>query len=356
MITATGSPGTMASYPLSVPFDISTTGAFVLGVVIGDVSRMSIPRGLNYSPVDGSLYVFGDQGSGAQRVKRFCPTPDPDITEYIFANAGAFTISGNNHGTPWFNLAGDRVYFTRTTSWETWQYSMSTPGDMSTIAFELTHDWSFSSGTQRGIALNPDRSKFYKIRRTSGGADSFVSADPFSVTEVGDVSGGNPYTLTGLSGLGAIGTPTNPFSFVIAANNLDIFVQSSDVGDRAIYHYLMSVAGDAGTATSQGQALDVSSEFDTNLFGIIYTPDGSKLFVVGTNASAVIIAQYDLSTAYDVNTAVYSGKQITVTPASTTLLGLFVWANPAGGFQLNLTYPTGSSNASAWSFDRYDAP
>ena len=355
IITGTGSPGNLGSWPLSVAFDISTTGAFVLGVSIGDVPTMSIPRGLNYRPTDGALYVFGDQGVGGQRVKLFCPTPDPDITDYSFATAGTFTISGNNHLTPIFNIAGDRVYFSRSTSVETWQYNMSTPGDMSTISFELTHSWG-TTQFQRGLTLNKDRSKCYKIR-TGGGGDFFVSADPFSVTEMGNVAGGNPYTMTGVSALAPIATPVSPVSFVVTPDDLNLFVQSADVGDRAIYHYLMSVAGDAGTATFQAQALDVSTEFDTNLFTIVYTPDGSKLFVVGTNSGAVIIAQYDMNTAYDVNTAVYSGKQITVTPGSTVLLGLFVWANPSGGFQFNLTYPTGgASNGSAWSFDRYDAP
>lgn len=358
IITGTGSPGFLGSWPLSVAFDISTTGAFVLGVNIGDAAAMSIPRGLNYSPVDGSLYVFGDQGSGQQKVKRFCPTPDPDITEYSFATAGTFTIAGNNHNTPYFNLPGTRVYFNRTTSWETWQYSMSTPGDMSTIAFELTHQWGFNTQFQRAISFSPDRTKFYKIRRSSSSDDFFISADPFSVLEAGEVAGGNPEILTGVSAQAGVGAnPVTPIALVVAANNLDMFVMSADVGDRAIYHHQMSIAGDAGTATSQGQALDVSSEFDTNLFSIVYTPDGSKLFVVGTDSGAVIIAQYDLSAAYDVNTAVYSGKQITVTPASTVILGLFVWDNPSGGFQFNLTYPTGgASNGSAWSFDRYDAP
>ncbi len=357
MIAMLGNPGTLASYALSVPFDISTAGPFTLGPAIGDVSTMSIPRGLNYRPTDGALYVFGDQGVSGQRVKLFCPTPDPDITEYSFTSTGTFTIAGNNHNTPYFNLPGTRVYFNRTTSVETWQYSMSTPGDMSTIAFELTHLWG-TTQFQRAISFSPDRTKFYKIRRSSASDDFFLSADPFSVLEAGDVSGGNPYTLTGVSSQAGVGpTPVTPTAFVVAANNLDMFVMSADVGDRAIYHNQMSIAGDAGTATPQGQALDVSSEFDTNLFSIVYSPDGSKLFVVGTDSGATIIAQYDLGTAYDVNTASYSGKQITVTPLSTVILGLFVWANPSGGFQLNLTWPVGgASNGSAWAFDQYDAP
>ncbi len=309
---------------------------------------------LRFRPGDGLFMGFAVRCIGTEAVDDV-PAPDADITDYSFATAGTFTIAGNNHLTPIFNIAGDRVYFSRSTSVETWQYSMSTPGDMSTIAFELTHGWG-TTQFQRGLTLNKDRSKAYKIR-TGGGGDFFVSADPFSVTEMGDVSGGNPYTMTGVSALAGIATPVSPVSFVVTPDDLNLFVQSADVGDRAIYHYLMSIAGDAGTATFQAQALDVSSEFDTNLFTIVYTPDGSKLFVVGTDSGATIIAQYDLGTAYDVNTAVYSGKQITVTPGSTVLLGLFVWDDPAGGFQFNLVYPTGgASNGAAWSFDRYDAP
>jgi hypothetical protein len=90
---------------------------------------------------------------------------------------------------------------------------------------------------------------------------------------------------------------------------------------------------------------------------MIYTPDGSKLFVLGDDGGTLKVAQYDLSIAYDVNTAVYSGKQITVTPLSQTLLSMFVWANPAGGFKLYLTWPNGgASNGSAWRYDLYDAP
>lgn len=285
------------------------------------------------------------------------PALDPDIDAYTLTTADIpFTISGNNHLTPIFNIAGDRVYFSRSTSVETWQYSMSPAGDLSSLSFELTHGWG-TTQFQRGMTLNKDRSKAYKIRTQSSTADFFVSADPFSVTEMGDVSGGNPYTMTGVSALSPIGTPTSPVSFVVTPDDLNLFVQSIDPGDRAIYHYLMSVAGDAGTATFQAQALDASSEFATRLLGIIYTPDGSKLFVLGDDGGTLRVAQYDLSTAYDVNTAVYSGIRITVTPLSEVLLSLFVWANPSGGFKLYLTWPTGgASNGSAWRYDLYDAP
>jgi hypothetical protein len=313
---------------------------------------------LTFRPGDGLFTGFAIRCLSIDAVDDI-PAPDPDIDAYTLTTADIpFTIAGNNHLTPIFNIAGDRVYFSRTTSWETWQYSMSTPGNLASLSFELTHQWGVNTQFQRGMTLNKDRSKAYKIRTVSSSGDQFISADPFSVTELGEVAGGNPEVLTGVSGLSvAIGTPTSPVSFVVTPDDLNLFVQSIDPGDRAIYHYQMSVAGDAGTATSQGQALDASSEFATRLLGIIYTPDGSKLFVLGDDGGTLRVAQYDLSTAYDVNTAVYSGIRITVTPLSETLLSLFVWANPSGGFKLYLTWPTGgASNGSAWRYDLYDAP
>jgi len=342
------------------PFGLGIDGDF--RKALGNFLGLSDTEILAHSVDDMWKHYLDDQGlvNAAEPFSfDLAASGDPDITSYSLTTAaGAFTISGNNHNTPYFNVAGTRAYFNRTSSWETWQYSLSTPGDLSTLSFELTHDWSAPTQLQRAISLPPANDKFYRIRRSGGSGDIFVSADPFANDEVGDVSGGNPYTLTGVSGfLGGIASPVTPTAFVVAPNNLDMYAMSADVGDRAIYHHQMSVLGDADTSTDQGQALDVSTEFDTNLFCIIYSPDGSKLFVVGTHSAAVIVAQYDLSTAYDVNTGVYSGKQITVTPASTVLLGLFVWANPDSTFRLVLTYPLGgASNGSAWRYDQYDTP
>lgn len=317
------------------------------------------------SPLDNYLldttnldeYLLED---GSPDVYLLEDAPDPDIDAYTLTTPNIpFTIAGNNHLTPWFNLAGDRCYFSRSTSVETWQYSMSPPGNMASITtgFELTHNWG-TTQFQRGMAFTPDRAKVYKIRTDSGGGDRFISADPFSVTEMGDVAGGNPYTLTGVSALSAgITPPTSPVSFVVMPDNLNIFVQSADVGDVTIYHYLMSIAGDANTAVFQASALDASSEFATRLLGIIYSPAGNKLFVLGDDGGTLRVAQYDMSVAFNINTAVYSGKRITVTPLSQTLLSLFVWKNPAGGFKLYLTWPTGgASNGASWRYDLYDAP
>jgi len=350
----------LVSWNLPTPFDISTATNFQTGPEV-PAANLGIPRGLAARSDNTDLSVQGDQNQRRIAWLRVPPPPlllDPDIDEYTLTAADInFTIAGNNHLTPWFNIAGDRVYFSRSTSWETWQYSMSPPGNLASTNFELTHQWGFNTQFQRGMAFTPDRSKVYKIRRSSSSDDFFISADPFSVTEMGEVAGGNPEVLTGVSAQGGVGsTPVTPNSFVVTPDNLNIFVQSADIADRAIYHHQMSIAGDAGTAVFQGQVIDASSEFATQLFGIIYSPSGDKLFVLGDDGGTVRIAQYDLNPVFDVTTAVFSGKQITVTPLNNTLLSLFVWANPLtpGDFNLYLTWPTGgASNGSSWQYDLY---
>jgi len=348
----------LVSWDLPTRFDISTATNFQTGPEV-PAANLGIPRGLAARSDNTDLSVQGDQNQ--KRIAWFrLPLPpltlDPDIDEYTLTTPDInFTIAGNNHLTPWFNIAGDRVYFSRSTSVETWQYKMSPPGNLASITsgFELTHGWG-TTQFQRGMAFTPNRAKVYKIRTASSSADSFISADPFSSEEMGEVAGGNPFTMTGVSALAGIGTPVSPLAFVVTPDNLNIFVQSQDVGDRAIYHYLMSVAGDAGTAVFQGQVIDASSEFATQLKGIIYSPSGDKLFILGDDGGTLRIAQYDLNPVFDVTTAVFSGKQITVTPLSQTLLSLFVWKNPAGGFNLYLTWPTGgASNGNQWQYDLY---
>lgn len=287
---------------------------------------------------------------------------DPDITAYSLTSAAVpFTIVANNHLSPTFSLSGDRVYWARASSFQSFQYELTTPGDLSTLTgnFEGAQNWAINTQNMRSIALNPARTKAYKMRRASGSGDSFVSADPFSAVALGDPAQ-NPYALTNtVLGTGLV-SPLTPRDFVAAANDLDLYVASYDIADRRIYHFQMSVAGDASTAVAQGAVLDLTSKFATFMYGIAYTPDGSKLFILGDDGGTLKVVQYDLSPAYDVTSAVDASKEITVTPAFfsqvSSNLSLAVWENPAGGFKLYLTWhDLDNFNGANMEFDLYEA-
>ena len=75
----------------------------------------------------------------------------------------------------------------------------------------------------------------------------------------------------------------------------------------------MSVAGDVTTQTLQpsgsGGALDFGAEADSQGTNTMdFSPNGTKLYI-GANTGDTIF-QYNLSVAFDVTTAVYSGRSL----------------------------------------------
>jgi 6-phosphogluconolactonase (cycloisomerase 2 family) len=77
----------------------------------------------------------------------------------------------------------------------------------------------------------------------------------------------------------------------------------------AIYQYTLSTAWDLSTASYASKSLSVASE-DTNPRGIFFKPDGSVLFVSGINDDEVL--QYSLSTSWDLATGTFDNISFSV--------------------------------------------
>ena len=76
-----------------------------------------------------------------------------------------------------------------------------------------------------------------------------------------------------------------------------------------VYAYTMSTAWDLSTATYSGTSFSVGSQ-ETNPKSIFFKSDGTKFYVLGTTQDRVF--EYDMSTAYDISTATYSTRNVTV--------------------------------------------
>lgn len=117
-IIPTGSPGSIIQYELAVAFNIATAGPLVVGIEVGDPTRMSIPRGLNYRAptieTDGILWVFGDQGVGNQRVKLYGPAPPlgPGVTIGAGVAYGQVAVNGDMDFTLPVHNDGDLLLLT----------------------------------------------------------------------------------------------------------------------------------------------------------------------------------------------------------------------------------------------------
>ncbi len=87
----------------------------------------------------------------------------------------------------------------------------------------------------------------------------------------------------------------------------------------ALYEYDLTTAFDITTASYSGNSLSVSAE-DTSPQGFVFNQDGTILFVVGNGSGSV--HEYTLGTAFSLSTATSSGVNFSVSTQDTSPLGI----------------------------------
>jgi sugar lactone lactonase YvrE len=88
----------------------------------------------------------------------------------------------------------------------------------------------------------------------------------------------------------------------------------------AVYQYSLSTAWNVGTASYDSVSFSVSSQ-DAGPQAIFFKPDGTKMYVAGTNNDTVY--QYSLSTAWDLSTASYNSVSFSVSGQETSPRAIF---------------------------------
>ena len=94
----------------------------------------------------------------------------------------------------------------------------------------------------------------------------------------------------------------------------------SDYLNDAIYQYSLSTAWDISTASYDSKSLSISSQEGTNT-SLFFKSDGTSLYILGQTNDTVF--QYTLSTAWDVSTGSYASKSFNVSSQITTPTGLY---------------------------------
>ena len=81
-------------------------------------------------------------------------------------------------------------------------------------------------------------------------------------------------------------------------------------GPDAILQYSLSTAWDISTASYDSVSLDVSGQTDAGQSGLVFSPDGSKLYMVSYGTDTVY--QYALTTPFDLSTGNYASKSLSI--------------------------------------------
>jgi len=217
-----------------------------------------------------------------------------DITSSQFAvDIDIPTQDSTPTGIAW-NDDGSRLYEVGNDSDNIYQYTVSTPFDISTASFTTSINTQDSS--PQGIAWNDDGSRLYEVGQGSNRIYQYTVSTPF------DISSASFSTDIAAQDASPRG---------IAWNDDGSRLYEVGAASLKIYQYTVSTPFDITTA-SFSTSINTQDSFPQ---GIAWNDDGSRLYEVGQ--SSVLIYQYTVSTPFDITTASFSTSISTQASAPT---------------------------------------
>jgi sugar lactone lactonase YvrE len=213
-----------------------------------------------------------------------------------------------------FKPDGTRFYVIGSTNDAIFQYDCSNPWDVTTAFFNKTASGafararvSFQETTPAALAFKDDGTKFYVVGQVSD------TVYQYSCSTAWDVSTAS-YDNKSFS----VGTQeATPQGLVFKTDGTKFYIVGS--GSDIVYQYSCSTAWDVSTASYDSKSFSVSAQ-EVNPLGLFFKSDGTKFYIVGNTNDTVY--QYSCSTAWDVSTASYDSKSLSVLAQTTDGRGL----------------------------------
>jgi sugar lactone lactonase YvrE len=213
-----------------------------------------------------------------------------------------------------FSPSGTRMYVVGTNTDRVYQYKLSTAFDVSTATYMSKNISVANTSTAGPGDTDPRDVQFHPEGHTM----YIVGIDrdtvyQYSLSRAWDVS-----TATYASKNKNISAQdTNPQSLAFSDDGSKMYILGS-TNDR-IFQYTLSTPWDVSTATYASKFLSVAAQENSPL-AMVFSVDGKKVLVIGSTNDTVY--QYTLSTAWDVSTATYDNKSLNIGAQESTPHGI----------------------------------
>ena len=356
MFIVGGSGTDVNEYALSTGFDVSTA-SYTQNFSVS--SQETGPAGIAFNTDGTKMFIVGYTGD---EVNEYALTTGFDVSTASYTqnfdvssqDSVPTGIAFNSDGTKMFvcGTAGDAVY----------EYALSTGFDISTASFSESFSVASQESNPRSITFNTDGTKMFIVgaagqdvneytltfSAVSLGSGSFASADVGKTIEANS----GKFILTATSG--SITQTTAPTSYAqVASGSWEMYAVAYNTTDGDLELSGIDQTFDLSKA-SYTQNFSVSSQ-ETTPDGIAFNTDGTKMFISGDSGND--INTYDLSTGFDVSTAsVNSSQNYSVSSNTTSVTGMsfnndgtkmYVCSySPSSIFQYNLSTAFQANTAS----------
>lgn len=234
-----------------------------------------------------------------------------DISTLSYDNIGLTGLEDSAPREIQFKTDGTKMYILGAGNDNIYQFSLSTPWDVSTFSYDSV---SFSQLSQesaaQGMWIKPDGTKFYLAGPSSD------TVYQYSMSTAWDMSTASYDNVSK-----SVSTEdSSPSSLFFRKDGLKMFVLGNQY-DK-VFQYTLSTAWDISTATYDSKSLSLSTQ-DTNVKGMWFV-DSKTIYIIGTGSSDSIF-EYTLTTDWDVSTGSYTGNSYSFTTLDGNMEGMYIY-------------------------------
>ncbi len=266
--------------------------------------------------VDGNVFVCNNES--LVRALKVPSQADLGILTsdvgYQLGNASydsiSFSVSAQDT-TPYglfFKPDGTKMYILGYTTHSVRQYTLSTPWDLTTLSYDSV---SFNVGSQD---ITP-RGIFFKPDGTKMYilGDQYNSIYQYTLSTPWDLNTASyDYVLFGVGS-----QDESPFGITFSPDGTKMYIIGYT--NQKIYQYTLSMPWALNIVSFDSINFNVGSQ-DQSPRGICFNPDGTKMFIVGSANSSIY--QYSLSTPWDLITVSYDYVSFSVSAQDSIPLGI----------------------------------
>jgi DNA-binding beta-propeller fold protein YncE len=293
-------------YTLSTGFDISTA-SFVQSFSV--VDQDNDPQGIAFNTDGTKMFIVGDTDA----IYEYYLTPSLELGTGSFASSDiGKTVEANSGKFVLTNTDGRCAETTQPTSyaqvasgdWEMYGViynpvdgdlelsGVADPNlyfDTSTAIYEQSFSVADQETEPQGVAFNNDGTKMYIVGSIGDDVNEYSLSIAFDIS-----------TAFFVDSFSVAAQETAPTGMAFNNDGTKMFIIGYTGDD--VNEYNLSSGFDISTAV-YSQNFSVSAQ-DATPTGITFNTDGTKMFVTGYSGQDV--SEYDLSTGFDLSTAVYS--------------------------------------------------
>jgi DNA-binding beta-propeller fold protein YncE len=279
-------------YGLTTAWDLSTASYDSVSFSVS--SQTTASNGLAFKPDGTKFYVCEFTGSAGKVYEYSLSTPWDLTTASFVNNSGNLTQEGVPAEIV-FNPDGTKLFLAGPIQDKVFQYSLSTAWDITTISYDSV---SFSVASQennfRGFTFKTDGSKMYAVGWTNATIYQYSTVVTWTNPNLATAS----YDSVSFSVGTQDGTPAAMFF-----KNDGTKVYMAGQGTDTLYEYSLSTAWDMSTASYNSVSLNITTNV-ANALGLYFRDDGLKMYLSSGNNNTIV--EYNLSTAWDITTSSYN--------------------------------------------------